>query len=79
MDLFITYIFIPFYFKVELKRHAFIFGSAVQAERMYDADPVNERYRDYFYDLFEWATLENALKWKPMEPQRVSRINTTPR
>ena len=58
--------------QVQLKRHAFIFGSAVVATRMYATDDVSKRYQDFFYDLFHWATLENAHKWKQMENERVS-------
>lgn len=61
---------LPHNLQVEVvqKRHDFAFGSAVGATQI--VDPTLKGYQDCFYDNFEWAVLENALKWKQMEPHR---------
>ncbi|XP_071111510.1 uncharacterized protein [Haliotis cracherodii] len=43
----------------------FGWGSAVDANDITDSQ--HKKYQDYFYDNFEWAVLENALKWYSME------------
>jgi endo-1,4-beta-xylanase len=45
--------------KVEMQRHAFPFGSAVDAERLF----ANTTYRDKSVQLFNRVVLENDLKW----------------
>ncbi|XP_060607339.1 anti-sigma-I factor RsgI6-like [Ruditapes philippinarum] len=54
-------------YQVELIQdsHEFAFGSAVGARQI--VDPAYRKYAQAFYDNFEWAVLENALKWKLME------------
>ena len=49
--------------------HEFGFGSAVGAKQI--VDPAYRKYAQAFYDNFEWAVLENALKWKQMEKSKV--------
>ncbi|XP_046549759.1 endo-1,4-beta-xylanase 2-like [Haliotis rubra] len=46
----------------------FGWGSAVDANDITDSQ--HKKYQDYFYDNFEWAVLENALKWYSMEPSQ---------
>ncbi|XP_046557903.1 endo-1,4-beta-xylanase 3-like isoform X3 [Haliotis rubra] len=46
----------------------FAFGSAVNAGAF--VDPRFKGYQDYFYKNFNWAVIENDLKWTNMEPQR---------
>ncbi|KAK3598375.1 hypothetical protein CHS0354_034548 [Potamilus streckersoni] len=48
-------------------KHAFPFGTAVAADLLLTGDA---RYRDFIYQHFNWAVLENALKWQQMEGQR---------
>ncbi|KAL3873940.1 hypothetical protein ACJMK2_037017 [Sinanodonta woodiana] len=48
-------------------KHAFPFGTAVAATELLTGDT---RYRDFIYKHFNWAVLENALKWQVMEPTR---------
>ena len=64
-------------YQVVQKRHDFAFGSAVGATQI--VDPTLKGYQDCFYDNFEWAVLENALKWKQMEPHRVSKLKSEER
>ena len=51
------------------KRHKFGFGSAVGATQI--VDPAYKNYQDCFHDNFDWAVLENALKWGMMERHKV--------
>ena len=48
---------------VEMTRHAFPFGCAVQAWRLANDSPENQAYRGRFLGLFNALTFENALKW----------------
>ncbi|XP_067660310.1 uncharacterized protein [Haliotis asinina] len=43
----------------------FGFGTAVSAERIVDSN--YNAYQNFFYDNFEWATIENKLKWSQTE------------
>ncbi|KAK3598373.1 hypothetical protein CHS0354_034546 [Potamilus streckersoni] len=49
-------------------KNAFPFGTAVAADELLTGDG---RYRDFIYQKFNWAVLENALKWQQMEGDRV--------
>ena len=49
--------------KVEQKRSAFQFGTAVQAARLVQDSPDNRRYRELLVELFNAASPENDLKW----------------
>lgn len=51
--------------RVEMRRHAFPFGSALQATRLVNDSPDNRTYRTKVEQLFNSATLENDLKWQP--------------
>ena len=63
---------ILFLIQVLQNRHAFAFGSAVGATEIVDTtDPALQKYQDFFYNHFEWAVLENALKWRIMERTQV--------
>ncbi|OWF48072.1 uncharacterized protein LOC110453564 [Mizuhopecten yessoensis] len=46
-------------------KSAFAFGTAINADAIHD--PAQKGYQDFFYNNFEWAVLENALKWRLME------------
>ncbi|TWT38264.1 Endo-1,4-beta-xylanase B [Posidoniimonas corsicana] len=53
--------------RVRQQSHAFGFGSAVQAVRLRDNNPVHDDYKDKVAELFNIATIENNLKWPPWE------------
>ena len=55
-------------------RQSFPFGSAIVANRIYKTDVVNRRYQAYFYDMFNWAVLTNAMKWRFMEGVEASGV-----
>lgn len=48
---------------VAMQRHAFGFGTAVQARRIVETSADSERYRQVLLNHFNMATLENSLKW----------------
>lgn len=52
---------------VEMQRHEFGFGSAVQGFRLRDEAPQHAAYKAKVAELFNVATLENNLKWPPWE------------
>lgn len=62
----------PSYFQLIQLKHEFAFGSAVSAHEITYGD---SRYKDFVFKYFNWATLENALKWDFMERNRVSSEN----
>lgn len=50
---------------VALKKHAFQFGSAVNASTLVTDDkPKNAKYRERFLELFNAGSFENNLKWE---------------
>ncbi|XP_060063726.1 uncharacterized protein LOC132544170 [Ylistrum balloti] len=51
--------------ELEQTKSAFAFGTAINADAIHD--PTQKGYQDFFYNNFEWAVLENALKWRLME------------
>ena len=59
---------------MKLKKHDFPFGSAVKADLI--ADAAQTKYQDYFYATFWWSVLENTLKWRVMEWNKVHTIMT---
>lgn len=61
---------------VKQLKHTFAFGSAVGAAMI--VDPAHQKYQDFFYDNFEWAVTENALKWRIMEWTRTHIRYDTP-
>ncbi|KAK7505450.1 hypothetical protein BaRGS_00003195 [Batillaria attramentaria] len=44
-------------------KKSFPFGVAIGAERY--NDPNNQAYRDFVHTHFNWAVIDNALKWRP--------------
>ncbi|MCC5788311.1 MAG: endo-1,4-beta-xylanase [Opitutales bacterium] len=47
------------------ENHAFAFGTAVNNRQMLDPDLADgETYRQRLVENFEWATVENSLKWE---------------
>ncbi|XP_076467138.1 uncharacterized protein LOC143298224 [Babylonia areolata] len=54
--------------KIVQTRKSFPFGTAVAAPRYLDSGL--QRYRDFIHAHFNWAVLENALKWTEVEPNR---------
>ncbi|CAH1788825.1 unnamed protein product, partial [Owenia fusiformis] len=56
--------------EVSQKSRPFAFGSAVQAMRINSSQLANKPYQDFYYKNFEWAVLENALKWRQMERKK---------
>lgn len=53
--------------QLQMKRHEFGFGSAVQAVRLRDNNPAYDAYKQKTSELFNLATIENNLKWPPWE------------
>ncbi|NKB67875.1 MAG: T9SS type A sorting domain-containing protein [Candidatus Latescibacteria bacterium] len=49
--------------QVEMQRHAFLFGSALQMWRLTSDTAEDQTYRDKVLELFNAASNENALKW----------------
>ncbi len=49
---------------VDMKKHAFKWGTAVQAELI--VNHSNQKYLDTIKELFNFAVLENDLKWQPL-------------
>lgn len=58
--------------KVEMTRHAFAWGSAVDAKILLDPSPDNDRYREHILRNYNRVVLENDLKWSSWsnDPQR---------
>jgi endo-1,4-beta-xylanase len=56
--------------RVQMKRHAFSFGSAVDAETLLRQDKDGDNYRTMVRALFNKAVLENDLKWPQYEQNR---------
>ncbi len=53
-------------------KHSVPFCSAVRAVAMTDyTKPEMTKYRDFFYQHFEMAVLENKLKWAQIEKKKV--------
>ena len=59
--------------EVRQRRHAFDFGSAVDARWIADTTADGERYRQTVEALYNVAVLENDLKWNPWEASREGR------
>jgi len=51
--------------KVSMKHHAFLFGTAVAAGKLWTSDgsPDTDRYKQEIKSLFNFAVIENNLKW----------------
>jgi endo-1,4-beta-xylanase len=52
--------------RVELKRHAFRFGSCVAVDLLLDSSPDGAKYRDVVKKHFNWAVFENDMKWQAL-------------
>ena len=48
---------------------SFPFGTCVNSWKY--VDPAMQRYRDFIHQHFNWAVLENALKWRQLERTEV--------
>ena len=53
--------------EVQLRRHAFAFGSAVAASRLLSSGADSDRYRGVITQWFNTVVLENDLKWPQYE------------
>jgi len=51
---------------VELKRHAFRFGSCVAVDNLLDASADGDKYRDVVEKYFNQAVFENDMKWQAL-------------
>jgi hypothetical protein len=60
------------HFQIKQTKSKFAFGTAVKAS--YITDSTHKTYQDFIYNNFEWAVLENALKWRQMEWTKVNDI-----
>jgi endo-1,4-beta-xylanase len=49
--------------RVRMKRHAFAWGSAVDANTLFGAGPDHDRYRQHILQNYNRVVLENDLKW----------------
>jgi uncharacterized protein (TIGR03437 family) len=56
--------------RVQMKKHAFGFGSAVDGETLQRQDKDGDNYRAMVRTLFNKAVLENDLKWPEYEQNR---------
>jgi GH35 family endo-1,4-beta-xylanase len=50
-----------------MKRHAFGWGSAVDAKTLLDSTGDSERYRTHILENFNRVVLENDMKWSPWQ------------
>ncbi|PNY79503.1 endo-1,4-beta-xylanase [Deinococcus koreensis] len=53
--------------KLEMRRHAFPFGSEVAVERLFENSPDGQKYQQLIPTLFNRVVLGNALKWPVWE------------
>jgi endo-1,4-beta-xylanase len=53
--------------KLEMQRHAFRFGTAVDAEKLLGTSADSVKYKKTILELFNHAVLENDLKWPNWE------------
>ena len=56
--------------KVAMQRHAFAWGSAVDAKRLLEKSADADRYRELILKLFNKVVIENHLKWPVWEKDR---------
>ena len=52
-------------------KQSFPFGTAVRSSELSDTSGVYQAYQDFFFNNFNYAVLENKLKWKQMESNQV--------
>jgi endo-1,4-beta-xylanase len=55
--------------KLNMTRHAFAFGSAVNADLIADTGPESAKYRQTVRELFNRVVFENDLKWPSWESE----------
>lgn len=55
--------------QVQQTKKSFPFGTAINSWQYVDAS--KQKYRDFIHQHFNWAVLENALKWDQLEPNQV--------
>lgn len=60
--------------KVEMKRHAFQFGTAVASNVLLGSSPDAVKYREYLLKYFNSAVIENDLKWRHWEQYLVKPV-----
>lgn len=58
----------------QMQEHEFGFGTAVDAFRVTNTAPENITYQNKIQELFNYATIENSLKWPPWEGEWGSRF-----
>ena len=56
---------------MSLPKNGFDFAE-IPTLQIVDTDEDALKYQTCFYDNFEWSVLENALKWRKMEEERVT-------
>ena len=56
---------------VQMRRHAFGFGSAVAAKQLLDQSPDSQKYREIIEKNFSRIVFENDLKWPAWNRQQV--------
>ena len=62
--------------QLEQKTHQFPFGAAIVYKHLFPSkDVINEDYRDYFVDNFNFATPAISMKWRFMESKEVLTSN----
>jgi GH35 family endo-1,4-beta-xylanase len=54
--------------ELELTRHAFLFGTAVNANWLESESPEGQFYREFILEHFNAVVAENAMKWPQTEP-----------
>jgi endo-1,4-beta-xylanase len=57
---------------VEQKSHAFPFGSCISCSKFTSEAEDYKAYQEFFLEYFRWATPENAMKWRFMQPMEVT-------
>jgi endo-1,4-beta-xylanase len=60
--------------KIQMKRHAFPFGSAVDSERLLGSSSDSQKYKKTILELFNRVVLENDLKWPNWESYSRTRV-----
>ena len=60
-----------FSLKVNLEKHHFGFGSAVDEDPLLGSDEDSQKYRECYFENFQRAVFHNAHKWRQMEFRRV--------
>lgn len=61
-----------FWLQIQQTKQSFPFGSAISYNYIAGEDEVSRKYQEYFYGLFNWAVMTNAMKWRFTEAVEVS-------